>query len=166
MARWRSEAKSGKPVRASMIHTASIAGFAGNFGQAAYSAAKAGIVALSQVAALEGYAYGVRSDAVAPSARTRLDPSMAASPDGFDMFDPANVSPLVAWLAESGCPATGQILQAYGDRIKVLMMPTIVEDIRGDGRRWTPLEIDRALSPRLMEPHPLTYYVEEIGSSG
>jgi NAD(P)-dependent dehydrogenase (short-subunit alcohol dehydrogenase family) len=166
MAWWRERAKAGKPPLASMIHTTSIAGFAGNFGQAAYSAAKAGIIALSQVAALEGRRYGVRSNAVSPSARTRLDPSAQPAPDGsFDTFDPANVSPLVAWLAEAGCPATGQVFQAYGSRIKLLTMATIVEDLRAGGR-WAPEQVDRALAGRLVEPHPLSYYVEEIASLG
>ena len=161
---WRAQSKAGKPPDASMIHTTSIAGFAGNFGQAAYSAAKAGIIALSQVAALEGRSYGVRSNAVSPSARTRLDPSMKPPVNGgFDTFDPRNVSPLVAWLAEAGCPATGQVFQAYGNRIKVLTMATIVEDLHANGR-WDTAEIDRELRERLVEPRPLSYFVEEIAS--
>lgn len=166
MAYWRQRSKEGHQPRASIIHTTSIAGFAGNFGQAAYSAAKAGIIALSQVAALEGRSYGVRSNAVSPSARTRLDPSMQATTEAsFDVFDPANVSPLVAWLAEAGCPATGQVFQAYGSRIKVLAMATIAEDLHVDGR-WSAEEIERELRGRLTEPHPLSYYVEELGSPG
>lgn len=166
MAYWRQRSKAGSQPCASVIHTTSIAGFAGNFGQAAYSAAKAGIIALSQVAALEGRNYGVRSNAVSPSARTRLDPSMQV-PAGasFDAFDPGNVSPLVAWLAEAGCPATGQVFQAYGNRIKVLAMATIAEDLHAEGR-WNSEEIDRELSGRLAAPHPLSYYVEEIASLG
>lgn len=166
MAHWRECAKAGRPANASLIHTTSIAGFAGNFGQAAYSAAKAGIIALSQVAALEGRRYGVRSNAVSPSARTRLDPSAPpAGGSGFDTFDPANVSPLIAWLAEAGCPATGQVFQAYGNRIKVLAMATIVDDLRTDGR-WSPARIDQQLPARLAAPRPLSYYVEEIATLG
>src|SRR5262249_42603142 len=64
MSHWRERSKAGEDVRASLVHTTSVAGFVGNFGQANYSAAKAGIVALSQVAALEGRNYGVRSNAI------------------------------------------------------------------------------------------------------
>jgi NAD(P)-dependent dehydrogenase (short-subunit alcohol dehydrogenase family) len=166
MAYWRLQSKAGKPPSASMIHTTSIAGFAGNFGQAAYAAAKAGIIGLSLVAALEGRSYGVRSNAVSPSARTRLDPSMKAAAEGaFDTFDPGNVSPLVAWLAEAGCPATGQVFQAYGNRIKVISPATIAEDLRTDGR-WDVATIDRELHGRLLDARPLSYYVEEIGAVG
>ena len=166
MAYWRQRSKSGHAPLASIVHTTSIAGFVGNFGQAAYSTAKAGIIALSQVAALEGRGYGVRSNAVSPSARTRLDPSMQATAGApFDVVDPANVSPLVAWLAEAECPATGQVFQAYGNRIKVLAMATIAEDLHVEGR-WSAEEIDRELRGRLTEPHPLSYYVEELASLG
>jgi NAD(P)-dependent dehydrogenase (short-subunit alcohol dehydrogenase family) len=166
MAYWRQQSKAGKPPAASMIHTTSIAGFAGNFGQAAYAAAKAGIIGLSLVAALEGRSYGVRSNAVSPSARTRLDPSMTLPAKGaFDTFDPANVSPLVAWLAEAGSPATGQVFQAYGNRIKVISQATIAEDLEADGR-WDVSAIDNALRGKLLEPRPLSYYVEEIGALG
>lgn len=159
---WRDRSKAGHAVKASLVHTTSIAGFAGNFGQAAYSAAKLGIVALSRVAALEGERYGVRSNAVSPSARTRLDPSMKpAEGETFDAFEPANVSPIVVWLAAADCPATAQVFQMYGNRLKVLTMATVTHDLRTQGR-WTLEAIDRALKGRLVTPFGLTYYVEEL----
>jgi NAD(P)-dependent dehydrogenase (short-subunit alcohol dehydrogenase family) len=162
MSYWRDRAKAGHAVKASLVHTTSIAGFAGNFGQAAYSAAKLGIIALSRVAALEGERYGVRSNAVSPSARTRLDPSMKpVEGDVFDSFDPANVSPIVVWLAAADCPATAQVFQMYGDRLKVLTMATVTQDLRTQGR-WTLDAIDQALDGRLVKPFGLTYYVEEL----
>ena len=69
---WRSRSKAGREVRAAIVHTTSIAAFGGNFGQANYTAAKSAIIGLSRVAALEGARYGIRSNAVSPSARTRL----------------------------------------------------------------------------------------------
>jgi NAD(P)-dependent dehydrogenase (short-subunit alcohol dehydrogenase family) len=161
MAYWRARAKAGGPVRASLVHTTSVAGFTGNFGQAAYAAAKIGIAGLSQVAALEGRRYGVRSNAVSPSARTRLEDSIAASDEPFDRFDPANVSPLVGWLAEADCPATGQVLQIYGDRLVVIAMPAPVHRLSNEGR-WTPEAIERALDGRLLEPPAIADFVEGL----
>jgi NAD(P)-dependent dehydrogenase (short-subunit alcohol dehydrogenase family) len=144
------------------VHTTSVAGFTGNFGQAAYASAKLGIVALSRVAALEGARYGVRSNAVSPSARTRLEDSLAPSHEAFDTFDPGNVSPVVAWLAEADCPATAQIFQVYGDRLLVVSMPAPVERLENNGERWTPEAIERALEGRLHDPPEIADFVEGI----
>jgi NAD(P)-dependent dehydrogenase (short-subunit alcohol dehydrogenase family) len=160
VAYWRDRAKAGADVRASVIHTTSVAAFAGNFGQANYTAAKMAIIGLSRVAALEGERYGIRSNAVSPSARTRIglqspgaDESLGPprEPGAFDRFDPANVSPLVAWLAEAGCPASAQIFHIDGDRVLVLRMPPIVHRATTDGR-WTLEALDRALDGHLVAP--------------
>ena len=76
LAYWRDRTKAGQTVQASIVHTSSIAGYLGSFGQANYSAAKLAVVALSRVIQLEGARYGVRSNAVSPSARTRLIPGV------------------------------------------------------------------------------------------
>jgi NAD(P)-dependent dehydrogenase (short-subunit alcohol dehydrogenase family) len=162
MAYWRERSKAGAEVRASVVHTTSVAGFTGNFGQAAYASAKLGIVALSRVAALEGARYGVRSNAVSPSARTRLEDSLAPSQEAFDRFDPANVSPVVAWLAEAGCPATAQVFQVYGDRLMVVSMPAPVHRVDNAGARWTPEAIERALEGRLLEQPAIPDFVEGL----
>jgi NAD(P)-dependent dehydrogenase (short-subunit alcohol dehydrogenase family) len=163
MAYWRERSKAGAEVRASLVHTTSVAGFTGNFGQAAYASAKLGIVALSRVAALEGERYGVRSNAVSPSARTRLEDSLAPSEEAFDQFDPGNVSPLVAWLAEADCPATAQVFQVYGDKLLVVSMPAPVHRFENDGRRWTPEAIGAALKDKLLRPPAIPDFVEGIG---
>src|SRR5436305_10018826 len=100
-AHWRARAKAGQQVRASIISTTSGAGLLNNPGQANYSSAKAGIVALTLVAAKELARYGVRANAIAPLARTRmtagspgLDDMFRAPDDGFDAWHPSNVSPL------------------------------------------------------------------------
>lgn len=164
---WRDRAKAGNRVAASVVHTTSIAAFAGNFGQANYSAAKAAMLGLSRVVALEGEKYGVRSNAVSPSARTRIalavpgaevERSPAASA-GFDDLDPANVSPLIGWLAEEHCPANSQVFHIYGNRLIVLSMPPIVHDLRTDGR-WTAEELDRVLPQRLVVPPQLSDFLD------
>ena len=158
VAYWRERAKAGAPVKASVIHTSSIAGLFGNFGQANYASAKLALLAFSRVVSLEVGRYGVRSNCVSPSARTRIsltipDAGDAAAPaDGFDPLEPANVSPVVAWLASEDCPADGQILHVHGDEVLVFSMPEIRDRVRAGGRRWTPAELDRELSPRLLTP--------------
>jgi len=145
LAYWRERAKDG-PVAASIIHTSSIAAYLGNFGQANYTAAKLGIVGLSRVIQLEGEKIGVRSNAISPSARTRMMGGGAPEPGaGFDMRDPANVSPLVAWLALADCPANGQYYQVYGSRRLVLTLPQIAHDLMNPGGRWTLADLDAAL---------------------
>jgi NAD(P)-dependent dehydrogenase (short-subunit alcohol dehydrogenase family) len=159
---WRERSKAGREVKASLIHTTSLAGLVGTFGQANYAAAKLGIVALSRVAAVEGAKYGVRSNAVSPSARTRIETSLKPPPPGvFDVFDPANVSPLVVWLASPDCPATGQVFQAYGNRVEVLAPSAIAADLRTDGR-WTVEALDRALAGRLPAAPRLADFVEGL----
>jgi len=69
---WREQTKAGKEVQASIIHTSSTSGLFANPGQANYDSAKSGIATLSQVCAKELVRYGVRSNAIAPGARTRL----------------------------------------------------------------------------------------------
>ena len=162
MAYWRDRSKAGHAVAGSVVHTTSLAGIVGNFGQAAYASAKLGIVGLSRVAALEGAKYGVRSNAVSPSARTRIETSLQPPPAGvFDVFDPANVSPLVAWLARADCPATNQVFQAYGNRVEVIGHSAIAVDLRTDGR-WTTDALDAALRDKLPKPPRLGDFVEGL----
>jgi NAD(P)-dependent dehydrogenase (short-subunit alcohol dehydrogenase family) len=160
MAYWRRMAKADQEVKASVIHTTSVAGFCGNFGQAAYSAAKAGVIALSRVTAIEGAAYGVRSNAVSPSARTRFTLTMPGAEERlalpedeteFDFYAPENVSPLVGWLAKADCPSNAQLYHAGGNRIYVVAMPVIEHVLEHDGN-WTSAALDAQLAPRLSEP--------------
>lgn len=172
LAYWRDRARSGATVQASVVHTSSISGLAGNFGQANYAAAKLGIVALSSVAALEGAKYGVRSNAVSPSGRTRMT---LASPGGaellaapseegaFDDWDPANVSPVVCWLAQPDCPATSQLFHVTGDRLYVMQIPTVAHTLVGT-RRWTLDALDRELTGRLVSPMAIESFLEDVVS--
>jgi NAD(P)-dependent dehydrogenase (short-subunit alcohol dehydrogenase family) len=122
---WRDEAKAGRPRQARIINTSSGAGLQGSIGQGTYSAAKAGIAGLTLVAAAELGRYGVTVNALAPAARTRMTEAafaetMARPDSGFDAMDPANVSPVVAWLAsEDSADVTGRVLEVEGGRICV-----------------------------------------------
>ena len=122
---WRAESKAGRPVDARIINTSSGAGLQGSVGQGAYSAAKAGIAALTLVQAAELGRYGITSNAIAPSARTRMTESVFADmmkkpEDGFDVMDPANVSPLVVWLASAESrDVTGCTFEVAGGKISL-----------------------------------------------
>ena len=143
---WKAQSKAGTAVAASVINTASASGtFMPNAGQANYGSAKAGIAALTLVAADELERDGVRVNAIAPIARTRLTlatPGMGALfaaevPEGeFDAFAPANISPLVAHLAEADCPLTGKVFAVQGGAIVELAGWHDVRTVETDGP-WT-----------------------------
>lgn len=123
-AHWRQESKEGRQPNARVINTSSGAGLQGSVGQAAYSAAKGGIASLTLVAAQELGRYGVLVNAIAPAARTRMTEgafadAMAVPDDGFDAMDPANVSPIVAWLASEDADITGRVLEIEGGKVCV-----------------------------------------------
>ncbi|WP_405839016.1 SDR family oxidoreductase [Streptomyces sp. NBC_01518] len=125
-AHWRAETKAGRTPVARIINTSSGAGLLGSVGQGNYSAAKAGIIGLTLVAAAELARYGVQVNAIAPAARTRMTEhtfaeTMAAPGSGFDVMAPENVSPLVVWLG-SGASAgvTGRVFEVEGGRIAVM----------------------------------------------
>ncbi len=142
---WREQAKAGKQVRASVVNTSSTSGLLGNPGQANYGAAKAGIAAFTVITAQELSRYGVRVNAIAPAARTRMTESTPglsdivqapAEPGAFDAWDPANVSPLVAYLASDACPYTGKVLFVQGGKVQYFQPWTLTNEI-DKGDRWT-----------------------------
>jgi NAD(P)-dependent dehydrogenase (short-subunit alcohol dehydrogenase family) len=146
---WREQTKAGKTVKASIIHTSSTSGLLGNPGQTNYGAAKSGIATFSQICAMELERYGVRSNAIAPAARTRLTeqtPGLQdvvgkpSDPGAFDAWDPANVSPLVAYLATEECPSTGQAFLVQGGLVQLFQPWTLTTKI--DKRdRWSVAEL-------------------------
>lgn len=127
---WKAQAKAGNPVSGAVVNTASASGtFLPNPGQINYGAAKAGIAAMALVAAQELGRYGVRVNAIAPVARTRLTEdvpmvsTMVAAPSeegAFDTYHPSHVSPLVAYLCTAGCTVTGKVFTVQGGLIQEL----------------------------------------------
>jgi len=124
-AHWRDRSKAGEDVAGRIVNTSSGAGLLGSVGQAGYSAAKAGIAALTLVQAAELGRYGVTANAIAPSARTRMTEEvftemMAEVESGFDAMDPSNVSPLVVWLgSREASDVTGRVFELEGGIVSV-----------------------------------------------
>lgn len=119
-AHWRERAKAGRPVSGRVVTTTSGSGLWGNVGQANYASAKAAIAAFTTTAALEMQRYGVAVNCISPIAATRMLGSIGkeSSSDGWDRLDPANASPVVAWLcSEQAGWLTGQILRIDGNQI-------------------------------------------------
>lgn len=155
---WRDQAKAGTPVQARVVNTSSGAGLMGSVGQGNYSAAKAGVVALTQVAAAEMGRYGITVNAIAPAARTPMTEqvfaqTMAKPDSGFDPMAPENVSPLVVWLAsEQSAGVTGRVFEVEAGIIRAAdgWQHGPAED---KGARWEPHEVGGAVH-RLLAQAP------------
>jgi len=150
---WREQAKVGRVVKASIINTSSTSGLLGNVGQSNYGAAKAGIAAFTVIAAEELGRYGVRVNAIAPAARTRMTESTPGlsdyvvkppDPAVFDVWDPANISPLVATLAMENCAATGEVFFVQGGTVRKFQNWTMTETLEKNDR-WSVSELAQQL---------------------
>lgn len=143
---WRAQSKAGNAVDARIINTSSGAGLQGSIGQATYSASKAGIAALTLVAAAEMGRIGVTVNAIAPSARTRMTETvfaemMATQDSAFDAMAPENISPLVVWLGSVESRAvTGRVFEVEGGIIRVAEGWARGGEI-DKGARWDPAEL-------------------------
>jgi NAD(P)-dependent dehydrogenase (short-subunit alcohol dehydrogenase family) len=151
---WRAESKADRKRVGRVINTSSGAGLQGSIGQAAYSAAKAGIAGLTLVAAAELGRVGVTVNAIAPVARTRMTEGVF----GADLPEPADNSPVVAWLAsEQAGHVTGRVFEIEGGKLTL-------EDgwrhgaSRDAGRRWEAHELGAVVDDLVAEgadPEPV-----------
>src|SRR6266550_2375846 len=123
---WRQKSKdTGEPNNAKIVNTASESGLYGNAGQLNYAAAKAGIAAMTIVEAREYERFGVRANAIAPRARTRMTEFLMGNVDtgadkGFDTWAPENTAALVGWLASDlSRGVTGQVFIITGGVVQV-----------------------------------------------
>lgn len=120
---WRSENKrTGQPVNARIINTASSSGLFGNVGQSNYGAAKAGIAALTIIGARELRRYGVTVNAISPHAMTRMTESLRErTQEEIQSRDPRWIAPVVTWLAsEESRDVTGRVFEAGAGVLAVL----------------------------------------------
>jgi NAD(P)-dependent dehydrogenase (short-subunit alcohol dehydrogenase family) len=157
---WRGLSKAGKApkdIEARIINTSSGAGLQGSVGQGNYSAAKAGIAAMTLVAAAEMGRYGVTVNAIAPSARTRMTETvfaeMMAKPaegfEGFDAMAPENISPLVVWLGSiESRDVTGKVFEVEGGLIRVAEGWAHGPQV-DKGAKWDPAELGPVVSDLL-----------------
>jgi NAD(P)-dependent dehydrogenase (short-subunit alcohol dehydrogenase family) len=141
---WREQHKAGVERRRNVVHTSSTSGLYANPGQTNYGPAKSGIVTFSQIAAKELSKYGVVSNCIVPGARTRLTLSspglpqiMEAPAEGFDVWDPANVSPVVAYLSGAECPFNGETFYVQGGTVRRLEPWTLIGKSIEQPTRWT-----------------------------
>jgi len=98
-----------------IVNTSSASGLFGNFGQANYGAAKAGLAGLTRVLALEGASHGIKVNAIAPIAATRMTQDILG--ELAARVSPESVSPLVAYLAHEECSVSGHVYSVAGGRI-------------------------------------------------
>jgi len=144
---WRARSKeTGQPVGASIVNTASESGLYGNAGQANYAAAKAGIASMTIVMARELQRIGVRVNAVAPVALTRLTEDMITevSEERRRSLDPANVAAAVAWLASDlAADVSGQVLKVQGGLCQIVQGWRPITAVTSDDL-WTIGSIDAA----------------------
>jgi NAD(P)-dependent dehydrogenase (short-subunit alcohol dehydrogenase family) len=171
---WRAQHEAGHPVRASVVNTSSRVGLLARLGPlsddvrgglAGYASAKSAISTLTEVTARELAPYGVRVNAVAPTARTGMvtryadsgGVAEAGAEAGFDEWSPAHVSAFLVWLATEGCPVSGRTYWVKGGTVAVLDGWDAVAVVAQQAG-WTVAGLD-AVAERLATrraPHPVT----------
>jgi NAD(P)-dependent dehydrogenase (short-subunit alcohol dehydrogenase family) len=142
---WRDQSKAGKEVKAAVVNTSSTSGLFNNPGQTNYGAAKTGISSLTIIAQKELERYGVRVNAIAPAAFTRLIatmPGRTALEDSTEWspHDPGNISPFVAYLSTADCPIKGRVFLVRAGDVYLFQPFAIVDQIHKEGQ-WTVAEL-------------------------
>jgi NAD(P)-dependent dehydrogenase (short-subunit alcohol dehydrogenase family) len=150
-----------------IISTSSASGLFGNFGQANYGAAKAGLAGLTRVLAIEGAGHGIRANAIAPIAATRMTTELLGELTA--RVSPETVSPLVAYLAHEDCAVNGNVYSVAGGRvarIAVVESEGVVLDANTPEAIGAQLgEIDRLDPASWFEPASLADETSIIGKA-
>jgi NAD(P)-dependent dehydrogenase (short-subunit alcohol dehydrogenase family) len=148
---WRDEHKAGRAAPRNIVNTSSTSGLLANPGQSNYGAAKSGIATFTQIVAKELSRFDVKVNCIAPVARTRLtlatpglDDIMAVRDGMFDEWDPANVSPVVGYLASSACRFSGETFFVRGGTVQRVRSWELAESVRCDGA-WSVDKLASAL---------------------
>ncbi len=161
---WREQSKEGKTHNGKIINTTSDAGLGGNPGQANYGAAKAGIAALTIIVGKEMARSQVCVNCVAPLARTRLTTDATPTMKGFmeksaeaefDMMHPANMAPLVVWLAsDQANDVNCQVFRLRGDTIDLFEGWHVLESASKGKKRWEVGELNPVIHGMLAKHAP------------
>ncbi|KAM3937128.1 peroxisomal multifunctional enzyme type 2 [Leptodactylus fuscus] len=151
-----------------IIMTSSAAGIYGNFGQANYSAAKLGLVGLSNTLALEGVKYNIHCNSIAPTAGSRLTQTVFPQ-DLVDALKPEYVAPLVLWLCHESCQENGSLFEVGAGWVgKLRWERTVGAIIREQNRQMTPeavrdewskiCDFDKVTKPQTIQESTGTLY--------
>lgn len=141
-----------------IVLTSSIGGLYGNHDVVNYAVAKAGVIGLSNVAALEGAAHGVRSNVIVPAAVTRMAEGIDTS--AYPPMGPELVAPTVAWLAHETCSVTGEMFIALAGRVAT----AVVAETPGVHRQsWTVEDVAENLDAIRDRAQPVVFPVVPDG---
>jgi NAD(P)-dependent dehydrogenase (short-subunit alcohol dehydrogenase family) len=113
-----------------IVNTTSASGLYGNFGQANYGAAKAGLLGLTRVLAIEGESHGIKVNAIAPIASTRMTTDLLGNLS--DNASPEAVSPVVAYLAHEDCSVNGHVYSVAGGRVARIFVAETIGAVLAD----------------------------------
>jgi NAD(P)-dependent dehydrogenase (short-subunit alcohol dehydrogenase family) len=138
------------------VHMTSTSGLVGALGQANYSAAKAGIAALSRSIAIDMQRYNVRSNCIAPFAWSRMvgaipvqTPEQEARMRKLQQMTPDKIAPLAVYLAsDQAAGITGQVFASRMNEVMILSQTRPVRSVHRDGG-WTPETIAEHAMPAL-----------------
>ena len=139
-----------------MVHMTSTSGLIGNFGQANYSAAKLGLVALSKSIALDMQKFGVRSNCIAPFAWSRMigtipteTPEEQQRVERMKRMTPGKIAPLAVYLlSDAAAGVSAQVFAVRNNEIFLMSQPRPLRSVhRGEG--WTPQGIAEHGMPAL-----------------
>jgi NAD(P)-dependent dehydrogenase (short-subunit alcohol dehydrogenase family) len=146
---WRDRSKAGVETPRAVVNTSSTSGLFGNRGQTNYGAAKTGLATFSIIADAELARYGVRVNAIAPAAATRLTatvprerPQEAPPEDKWTPMHPGNISPFVAYLSTESCPIHGRVFFVQGGEVFLFKPFSIVDQISKEGF-WSVEELQK-----------------------
>lgn len=162
-AHWRRASKeAGGPVYGRVVNTSSEAFLFGSAGQPNYSAAKAGIVALTLSTAAGLGRYGVRANAICPRARTAMTEATFAegtAPGGLDAMAPERVGTFVGYLASPAAEKiSGQVFIVYGDMVALMAAPTVERKFTAGSGVFSVEELGAQLTPYFEDRDPTSTY--------